>query len=87
MLKAYRDHVAERAALGIPPLPLDAKQVAELIELIKNPPAGEEEFLMDLLTFRVPPGVDDAAKVKASFLAAVAHGDVKAALILSLITI
>ncbi|MBU6195654.1 MAG: bifunctional aconitate hydratase 2/2-methylisocitrate dehydratase, partial [Burkholderiales bacterium] len=81
MLQAYRAHVAERAALGIPPLPLDAKQVAELIELIKNPPAGEEAFLMDLLTHRVPPGVDDAAKVKASFLAAVAHGDVKVALI------
>ncbi len=76
MLKAYRDHVAERAALGIPPLPLDAKQVAELIELIENPPAGEEAFLLDLLTHRVPPGVDDAAKVKASFLAAVAHGDI-----------
>jgi aconitate hydratase 2/2-methylisocitrate dehydratase len=70
MLKAYREHAAERAALGIPPLPLDAKQVAELIELIKNPPAGEDAFLMDLLTHRVPPGVDDAAKVKASFLAA-----------------
>ncbi|MFM8929449.1 MAG: bifunctional aconitate hydratase 2/2-methylisocitrate dehydratase [Betaproteobacteria bacterium] len=81
MLQAYRAHVAERAALGIPPLPLDAKQVAELIELIKNPPAGEEAFLVDLLTHRVPPGVDDAAKVKASFLAAVAHGDVKVALI------
>ncbi|MFN3375459.1 MAG: bifunctional aconitate hydratase 2/2-methylisocitrate dehydratase [Burkholderiaceae bacterium] len=81
MLKAYRDHAAERAALGIPPLPLDAKQVAELIELIKNPPAGEEAFLLDLLTHRVPPGVDDAAKVKASFLAAVAHGDVTVGLI------
>ena len=81
MLKAYRDHVAERAALGIPPLPLDAKQVAALIELIKSPPAGEAEFLMDLLTHRVPPGVDDAAKVKASFLSAVAHGDVDVALI------
>jgi aconitate hydratase 2/2-methylisocitrate dehydratase len=81
MLKAYRDHVAERAALGIPPLPLDAKQVAELIELIKNPPAGEDAFLMDLLTHRVPPGVDDAAKVKASFLAAVAHGDLKVGLV------
>ena len=81
MLKAYRDHAAERAALGIPPLPLDAKQVAELIELIKNPPAGEEAFLLDLLTHRVPPGVDDAAKVKASFLAAVAHGDIKVGLI------
>jgi aconitate hydratase 2/2-methylisocitrate dehydratase len=81
MLKAYRDHVAERAALGIPPLPLDAKQVAALIELIKSPPAGEAEFLMDLLTHRVPPGVDDAAKVKASFLSAVAHGDVGVSLI------
>jgi len=81
MLKAYREHVAERAALGIPPLALDAKQVAELIELIKNPPKGEEEFLLDLLTHRVPPGVDDAAKVKASFLAAVAHGDLSVGLV------
>ncbi|MBC7205251.1 MAG: bifunctional aconitate hydratase 2/2-methylisocitrate dehydratase [Methyloversatilis sp.] len=81
MLEAYRAHAAERAALGIPPLALDAKQTAELIELIKNPPAGEDAFLLDLLTHRVPPGVDDAAKVKASFLAAVAHGDVKVGLI------
>ncbi len=81
MLQAYREHAAERAALGIPPLPLSAQQVAELIELIKNPPAGEEAFLLDLLTHRVPPGVDDAAKVKASFLAAVAHGDIQVALI------
>jgi aconitate hydratase 2/2-methylisocitrate dehydratase len=75
MLQTYRQHAAERAALGIPPLPLDAKQTAELVELIKAPPAGEEAFLLDLLTHRVPPGVDDAAKVKASFLSAVAHGD------------
>jgi aconitate hydratase 2/2-methylisocitrate dehydratase len=81
MLQAYREHAAERAALGIPALPLDATQTAELIELIKNPPKGEEAFLLDLLTHRVPPGVDDAAKVKASFLSAVAHGDVKVALI------
>ena len=81
MLAAYRQHAAERAALGIPALPLSAQQVAELIELIKNPPAGEEAFLLELLSQRVPPGVDDAAKVKASFLAAVAHGDVKVALI------
>ncbi|ART51327.1 bifunctional aconitate hydratase 2/2-methylisocitrate dehydratase [Acidovorax carolinensis] len=74
MLKAYRDHVAERAALGIPPLPLSAKQTSELIELLKNPPAGEEATLLDLITHRVPAGVDDAAKVKASYLAAVAHG-------------
>jgi aconitate hydratase 2 / 2-methylisocitrate dehydratase len=81
MLQAYRQHAAERAALGIPPLPLSATQTAELIELIKAPPAGAEAFLLDLLTNRVPPGVDDAAKVKASFLAAVAHGDVKVGLI------
>ena len=63
MLNSYREHVAERAALGIPPLPLSAQQTAELIELIKNPPAGEEAFLVDLITHRVPAGVDDAAKV------------------------
>ncbi|CAM4068955.1 bifunctional aconitate hydratase 2/2-methylisocitrate dehydratase [Kerstersia similis] len=74
MLEAYRQHVAERAALGIPPLPLSAQQTAGVIELLKNPPAGEEEFLLDLITHRVPAGVDDAAKVKASYLAAVAHG-------------
>ncbi len=77
MLEAYRDHVAERAALGIPPLPLTAAQVAELIELIKSPPKGEEDFLVDLLVNRVPAGVDDAAKVKASYLAAIAHGTEK----------
>ena len=81
MLQTYRQHLAERAALGIPPLPLDARQVGELIELIKAPPAGEEAALLDLLTHRVPPGVDDAAKVKASFLAAVAHGEVETALV------
>ncbi|MFY9348129.1 MAG: bifunctional aconitate hydratase 2/2-methylisocitrate dehydratase, partial [Orrella sp.] len=72
-----REHVAERAALGIPPLPLTAAQVAELIELIKSPPKGEEDFLVDLLVNRVPAGVDDAAKVKASYLAALAHGTEK----------
>ncbi len=81
MLQAYRDHVAERAALGIPPLPLTAKQTGELIELLKNPPKGEESTLVDLITHRVPAGVDDAAKVKASYLAAVAHGTEKCALI------
>jgi aconitate hydratase 2/2-methylisocitrate dehydratase len=81
MLKAYRDHVAERAALGIPPLPLSAQQTAELIELLKSPPQGEEATLVDLITHRVPAGVDDAAKVKASYLAAVAHGSEKCALI------
>ena len=81
MLQAYRDHVAERAALGIPPLPLSAKQTGELVELLKNPPAGEEATLVELITHRVPAGVDDAAKVKASYLAAVAHGTEKCPLI------
>ena len=81
MLQDYRTHVAERAALGIPPLPLSAKQVAELVELLKRPPAGEESTLVELITYRVPAGVDDAAKVKASYLAAVAHGTEKCALI------
>lgn len=81
MLSSYRQHVAERAALGIPPLPLTAQQTAEVIELLKNPPAGEGEFLLDLITHRVPAGVDDAAKVKASYLAAVAFGTERNALI------
>ncbi|WP_334179434.1 bifunctional aconitate hydratase 2/2-methylisocitrate dehydratase [Pseudoxanthomonas sp.] len=81
MLEAYRHHVAERAALGIPPLPLSAQQTAEVIELLKSPPAGEEDFLVDLITHRVPAGVDDAAKVKASYLAAVAFGTEKTALL------
>ena len=80
-LTTYRAHVAERAALGIPPQPLTAKQTGELIELLKAPPAGEEEFLVNLITHRVPAGVDDAAKVKASYLAAVALGKESCALI------
>ncbi|MBB3276841.1 MULTISPECIES: bifunctional aconitate hydratase 2/2-methylisocitrate dehydratase [unclassified Pseudoxanthomonas] len=81
MLEAYRHHVAERAALGIPPLPLSAQQTAEVIELLKAPPAGEGDFLLDLITHRVPAGVDDAAKVKASYLAAVAFGSEQCPLI------
>ena len=81
MLQAYRAHVAERAALGIPPLPLSARQTGDLIELLKSPPRGEEATLLDLITHRVPAGVDDAAKVKASYLAAVAHGTEKCPLI------
>jgi aconitate hydratase 2 / 2-methylisocitrate dehydratase len=81
MLNAYRQHVAERAALGIPPLPLSAPQTADLIELLKNPPAGEEAALVELIAYRVPAGVDDAAKVKASYLAAVAFGTEKCSLI------
>lgn len=74
MLESYRQHVAERAALGIPPLPLSAEQTNGLIALLKNPPVGEEAFLLELLTHRVPAGVDDAAKVKAAFLAAIVNG-------------
>src|SRR5690625_2060932 len=81
MLESYRQHVAERAALGIPPLPLTAQQTAQVIELLKNPPAGEAEFLLELLTHRVPAGVDDAAQVKASYLAALAFGEEKNELI------
>ena len=80
-LDTYRAHVAERAALGIPPLPLSAKQTGDVIELLKAPPAGEEATLVDLITYRVPAGVDDAAKVKASYLAAVAHGTEKCSLL------
>ncbi len=81
MLEAYRAHVAERAALGIPPLPLSKQQTEELVALLKNPPKGEEEFLVELLTYRVPAGVDDAAKVKAEFLAKVTKGEETCALV------
>ena len=81
MLEAYRRHVEERAEQGIVPKPLDAEQTAALIELLKNPPAGEEEFLLDLISNRVPAGVDEAAYVKAGFLSAVAKGDAESPLI------
>ncbi|NVJ60050.1 MAG: bifunctional aconitate hydratase 2/2-methylisocitrate dehydratase [Gammaproteobacteria bacterium] len=81
MLEAYRKHVAERAEMGIPPKPLNPEQVSELIELLKSPPAGEEEFLVELLTHRVPPGVDEAAYVKAGFLSAVAKGEANSPLV------
>ncbi|MFA7438113.1 bifunctional aconitate hydratase 2/2-methylisocitrate dehydratase [Castellaniella sp.] len=74
MLDSYRLEAAARAAIGIPPLPLTARQTSDLIDLLKNPPAGEEAFLLELFTHRVPAGVDDAAQVKASYLAALAHG-------------
>ena len=75
MLEAYRDHVAERAALNIPPKPLNAEQVAELVELLKCPPAGEADYLLELIGTRVPPGVDEAAYVKAGFLSALLSGE------------
>ncbi|MDX1303878.1 bifunctional aconitate hydratase 2/2-methylisocitrate dehydratase [Photobacterium sp.] len=75
MLEAYRKHVEERAAEGIVPQPLNAEQVADLVELLKTPPAGEESALLDLLENRIPPGVDEAAYVKAGFLAAITQGE------------
>ena len=81
MLEAYRVHAAERAAQNIPPKPLKAEQVAELVELLKKPPTGEEEFLLDLLSNRVPPGVDEAAYVKAGFLSAIVMGETTCPLI------
>ncbi len=81
MLDAYRKHVEERAAEGVVPKPLNAGQVAGLIELLKSPPAGEENFLVDLITNRVPPGVDEAAYVKAGFLSAIAKGETSSPLI------
>jgi aconitate hydratase 2/2-methylisocitrate dehydratase len=81
MLEQYRQHVVERAQLGIPPLPLDAKQTSELCELLKNPPPGEEDTLLHLLRDRVPPGVDAAAYVKAGFLTAIAKKEVVSPLI------
>ncbi|WP_027350730.1 bifunctional aconitate hydratase 2/2-methylisocitrate dehydratase [Halotalea alkalilenta] len=81
MLEAYRQHVEERAQEGVPPQPLNAEMTAQLVELLKAPPAGEEQFLLDLLTHRVPPGVDEAAYVKAGFLAAIAKGEATSPLI------
>lgn len=87
MLEAYRKHVTERAEQGIVPKPLSAEQVAGLVELLKSPPAGEEEFLMDLLSNRVPAGVDEAAYVKAGFLSALAKGEAKSPLIDQLLAV
>jgi len=81
VLEAYRQHVEERAAEGVPPKPLNAEQAAALVELLKNPPAGEEEFVLDLLTNRIPPGVDEAAYVKAGFLTAITKGEAQSPLV------
>ncbi len=81
MLKEYRKHEEERRAQGIPALALNAEQVADLVEFIKEPPADEEEFILDLFTNKIPAGVDQAAYVKAAFLADVANGKVSTTLI------
>jgi len=87
LLEAYRNHVAERAEQGVVPKPLSAEQVAELVELLKAPPAGEEEFILDLLSNRVPAGVDEAAYVKAGFLSALAKSEAKSPLIDELLAV
>ena len=81
MLKEYRKHEQERRAQGIPALALNAEQVADLVELIKEPPVGEEDFILDIFSNKVPAGVDQAAYVKAAFLADVANGKVSTSLI------
>ena len=81
MLEAYRQHTHDRALQGIPPLPLDASQTSALCELLKNPPAGEEQTLLELLRDRIPPGVDPAAYVKAGFLTSIAKGETTSPLI------
>lgn len=80
-LESYAAHVAERSALGIVPKALNAEQTVQLIELLNNPPQGKEAELLTLLEQRVPAGVDDAAKVKAEFLTAVANGKQSAPLL------
>lgn len=81
MLEQYRQHVAERAALGIVPQALNPEQTTGLVELLKNPPQGEEDFILDLITNRVPAGVDEAAYVKAAFLTAIVKGETSSPLI------
>ena len=77
----YEVHVQERAALKIAPKPLGAKQVASLTQLLESPPDGHAEFLLDLFENRVPPGVDEAAYVKATWLASLLEGKVSSPLI------
>ena len=74
-LDSYRSHVSERAAEGIVPKPLSAAQVNKLVPLLEDPPKGEENFLIDLISNRVPAGVDEAAYIKAGFLSAIAKGE------------
>ena len=75
LIEEYKAHTEERAKLGVPPLPLTAEQTAELVELLKQDPIPEEEYLLDLFKNHINPGVDDAAYVKAAFLNAIVVGD------------
>ena len=81
MLKAYQDHVEQRAQEGLPPLPLDAEQVTGLIALLKQAENKDSKQCLELLIHRVPPGVDQAAYVKAGFLTDIAKGNVDCAFI------
>jgi aconitate hydratase 2 / 2-methylisocitrate dehydratase len=87
MLSAYHEHESDRARLGIPPLPLDAQQTSELCELLKAPTAGTEELLLSLLRDRIPPGVDQAAYVKAGFLTGIAKGEIHSPLVSPLLAV
>ena len=75
MLNAYSKLAAEREAQGVPALPLTAEQTKDLTELLENPPTDQKQFLLQLLSDRIPPGVDEAAYVKATWLSAVAQGN------------
>lgn len=81
MLDAYQSHVTERATQGIPALPLTKDQTAELVKMLVNPPKGLEAQLLDLIRYRVPAGVDEAAKIKAEFLDSVANGKLQSPII------
>ena len=84
MLSTYRENAAQRLSQGIPALPLNASQTQALTELLQNPPAGKEDELLHLLSERIPPGVDEAAYVKATWLSAVAQGEAESPLVSAL---
>jgi len=75
-LNDYKAHTDERAALGVPPLALDAEQTAQLVELLKASPIVEQDYAMEIFENKIPAGVDDAAYVKAAFLNDVVQGNV-----------
>ncbi|MBN2825701.1 MAG: aconitate hydratase B, partial [Campylobacterales bacterium] len=76
LIEDYKAHTQERAALGVPPLPLTAEQVADLVELLKASPIVDSQYAMDMFENKVPAGVDDAAYVKAAFLNDIVQGNV-----------
>lgn len=80
-LTEYQTHVNQRAAQGVVPLPLNAQQTAELVELLKNPPPENQNLLVELFESRIPTGVDEAAYVKSAFLADLIKGNTQSPLI------